>query len=78
MGNILRNKKPKQKMVDSKVDGIVDKKQITKLSKAKVIEIKMLLKEGKLTVKEIASKYEVKTITIDHINKGKTWTNITV
>ena len=61
------------------IENIIDhEKKRTKLCKAKVIEIKKLLKEGKFTVKEIASKYHVRPVTIDHIDKGKTWAHITV
>jgi len=46
------------------------------LTEKKVIEIRIDLKEGILTQKEIGEKFGVKKITISNINTGRTWKHI--
>ncbi len=47
-----------------------------KLTKEKVIQIKILLKEGKLTQREIAYMFGVSQKTISKIKTGKYWINL--
>jgi len=48
------------------------------LKEKDVIKIKTLLKEGKLTQKEIAKMFNVDGSTICNIKKGKTWKNLNI
>lgn len=50
----------------------------TKLTDDNVIEIKLLLKEGKLNQKEISEMYGVKIGAINRINTGKSWSHVVV
>jgi len=43
-----------------------------------VVQIKLLLKEGKLTQREIANIFNISSITISDIKRGKTWSNIKI
>ncbi len=47
-----------------------------KLTEEDVIQIKLLLKEGKLTQKEIAEKFKVSKIIISLIKYGKIWSHV--
>lgn len=49
-----------------------------KLVSQDVIQIKFLLKEGKLTQQEIADIFEIKQVTISDIKRGKNWSHIEV
>jgi DNA-binding transcriptional regulator YiaG len=49
-----------------------------KLTEEKVIQIKLLLKEGKLTQQEIADMFNISKQTISHIKKGITWSYIII
>jgi len=48
------------------------------LNNSGVKEIKILLKEGKITQSEIANKYNISRSVIRDINIGKTWCNVKV
>lgn len=50
----------------------------SKLTESEVREIKLLLKDGKMTQNEIAEIYGVKRVTITNIKTGKSWSNIEV
>lgn len=52
------------------------KVKCSKLNEDEVVEIKILLKDGKLTQKEIGNKFNVDNVTICNINTGKTWGQI--
>jgi DNA-binding transcriptional regulator YiaG len=49
-----------------------------KLKEYQIIEIKELLKEGKLTQQRIANLYNVSRRTIGYIKSGKIWSYITI
>ncbi len=47
-----------------------------KLTKKEILEIKTLLKENKLSQRKIAVIYNVTSMTISNIKRGKTWADI--
>ncbi len=73
----------KQNTNDQVLDGTFrDKKGIkhhnAKLTEEQVKEIKLLLKEGKLTQRKIAKSFELSQQHICDINTGKRWSHITI
>lgn len=49
-----------------------------KLTKIEVIEIRKIVKENKMTRKEIAKMFNVHLSTIDRVKSGKTWKHVSI
>lgn len=47
-----------------------------KLTESKVIEIKLLIKEGKMNQKDIAEKFNISNTTVNKISTGEIWKNV--
>lgn len=62
--------------VNKKRHSFGERNGLTKLSDKKVMHIKILLKDKKLTFKEIAAKFGVDATTVFKIKKGKTWKHL--
>ena len=63
----------RQAQIQRALDSYDPNKSIIKLSKQDIPKIRVLLKNGKLTHKQIAIKFGVERSTISHINNGRMW-----
>jgi predicted XRE-type DNA-binding protein len=72
------SKETKIKMSDNHANFKGEKSPNSKLTEEQVIQIKLLLKEGKLTQQEIADMFGVCQTTISNIKHRRIWSNIEI
>ncbi len=72
------SEKIKEKFKNEELNYRGENNPVHKLTEENVIQIKLLLKEGKLTQQEIADIFKVSQITISNIKTGKIWSYIKI